>query len=224
MSFVHRKESLLGYDDLTATTLPTGRTYATPTGERYPSITTVLSILSEEHIAAWKEKVGEEEARKVSFRASNRGTKVHEMIEKYVANDPDYAAGYMPHVVANFMSVKPILDSRLGLIYEQEAALYSHHLGVAGRVDLVGEFDGQLSIVDWKTSAKTKRKSWVENYFIQESAYAIMWEERTGVPITQLVTIIAVDHSKPQVFVEHRDSWSKTLLETIDLFKTRNSL
>ena len=133
----------------------------------------------------------------------------------------DYEQKYLPNVVGNFMDVKPILDERIGDVYAQEAPLYSTHLGVAGRVDCVAMFDGKLSIIDFKTARKPKRKEWIENYFIQESAYAVMWEERTGTPIVQLVTIIAVDNNPPQVFVEHRDNWTTKLVETIDEYKRR---
>lgn len=210
----------LGYDDLVATTADTGRTYAAPTGISYPSITTVLSILSEDHIRAWRARVGEEEANKISRRASGRGTAVHAMLEKYVDNDPTFDEGVMPLIKSNFMEVKDILDKRLTKVYAQEAALYSDHLGVAGRVDCVGVFDGKNSIIDYKTARKTKKKEWCEGYFVQETAYAIMWEERTGMPITQLVTVIAGDEG-PQVFIEHRDNWSKKLLETIAEYKRR---
>jgi len=210
----------LGYDDLVATTADTGRTYAAPTGVSYPSITTVLSILSEDHIRAWRARVGEEEANKISRRASGRGTAVHAMLEKYVDNDPTFDEGVMPLIKSNFMEVKDILDKRLTKVYAQEAALYSDHLGVAGRVDCVGVFDGKNSIIDYKTARKTKKKEWCEGYFVQETAYAIMWEERTGMPITQLVTVIAGDEG-PQVFIEHRDNWSKKLLETIAEYKRR---
>ena len=210
----------LGYDDLVATTADTGRTYAAPTGISYPSITTVLSILSEDHIRAWRARVGEEEANKISRRASGRGTAVHAMLEKYVDNDPTFDEGVMPLIKSNFMEVKDILDKRLTKVYAQEAALYSDHLGVAGRVDCVGVFDGKNSIIDYKTARKTKKKEWCEGYFVQETAYAIMWEERTGMPITQLVTVIAGDEG-PQVFIEHRDNWTKKLLETIAEYKRR---
>ena len=218
--FKHEKTDL-GYEDLIAETGASGRKYATPDGHRYPSVTTVLSILSEEFIQRWRARVGEEEANKISHRASTRGTAVHECIEKYLDNDENYAEGYMPHIIDNFNAVKPVLDKRIGTIYLQEAALYSEHLGLAGRVDCVGEFDGVLSIIDFKTSKKLKKKDWITNYFIQESAYAIMWEERTGTPIVNLVTIITVDNEEPQVFVEHRDNWVPKLLETINEYKRR---
>jgi len=222
--------------EMEATTTPTGRTYKTPDGINLPSITTVLSILSRDSIAKWKARVGVEEANRISYRASTRGTAVHEICEKYVNNDPDYlmipvenSEGVTeirkatPDLVDSFLQLKPILDERLTKVYAQEAPLYSTHLGVAGRVDCVGVFDGKISIIDYKTSRKPKRKEWITNYYMQESAYAIMWEERTGMPITQLVTIISVDGHKPQVFVEHRDNWVRPLRDTIAKYNQENT-
>ena len=127
----------------------------------------------------------------------------------------------MPNIIANFLSVKEVLDERIGKIYGQELPLYSDHLRVAGRVDCVAQFDGKDSIIDFKTSRKPKLRKYITNYFQQESAYAVMWEERTRMPITQLVTIVAVDDSKPQVFIEHRDNWVPELLQTIKLFENQ---
>ena len=220
MNFIHEQVELTEMD---AVTTDTGRQYRTPEGIDLPSITTVLSILSRESIAKWRARVGEEEANRVSHRASSRGTKVHEIIEKYVNNDPNFKDGYTPDIIASFLDVQPILDERLTKVYAQEAPLYSTHLGVAGRVDCVGVFDGQLSIIDYKTSMKPKRKEWVKNYFMQEAGYAVMWEERTGMPITQLVTVISVDNNEPQVFIEHRDNWINTLKNTIKQYNEENS-
>jgi genome maintenance exonuclease 1 len=223
--------------EMTAVTTDTGRQYETPEGITLPSITTVLSILSRDSIAKWRARVGEKEANRVSYRASTRGTAVHEICEQYVNNDPDYDK-YMamdidtgeqkltkrtPDLIDSFLKIKPILDERLTTVHAQEAPLYSTHLGVAGRVDCVGVFDGKLSIIDYKTSMKPKRLDWVKNYFMQESAYSIMWEERTGMPITQLVTIISVDNHEPQVFIEHRDNWVRPLRDTIAQYNEENS-
>lgn len=205
--------------EMNAVTTDSGRKYKTPEGIDLPSITTVLSILSRDSIAAWRKRVGEAEANKISGRASGRGTRVHEITEKYIDNDPNYKDGYTPDIIHSFNVMKPVLDGFIGTVYAQEAPLYSTHLGVAGRVDCVAEFDGQLSIIDFKTAMKKKQKSWINNYFMQEAAYAIMWEERTGQPITQLVTIISVDgEDKPQIFVEHRDNWINSLRDTIEKY------
>jgi genome maintenance exonuclease 1 len=217
----HHVDWKLDYKDLNTLTVDKERKYETPDGVLYPSVTTVLSILSEDHIRAWRARVGEEEANKISHRASTRGTAVHAIIEKYINNVENYGEGFMPHVVNNFCSVKNVLDAGLGKIYAQEAALYSRHLRLGGRVDCIAEWNGKLSIIDFKTSAKLKRKENIEGYFIQECAYAIMWEERTGIPITQLVTIIAVDNEEPQVFIEHRDRFSEKLLSTIQEYYNR---
>lgn len=214
----------LGYDDLVAETGENGRKYVDPEGNWYPSITTVLSILSRDFIEEWKKRVGEEEANAISYRAATRGTAIHEMAEQYLLNNPDYKEGRLPSDLFSFNTIKPILDSRVGRIYAQECPLYSKHLGVAGRVDCVAEFDGKLSIIDFKTSKKPKKAEWIHNYFIQEAAYAIMWEERTGMPITQLVTVMTVDHDSPMVFIEHRDNWVNKLLGTIKQYKQENAL
>lgn len=209
----------LGYGDLDCETSDTGRKYISPTGKAYPSITTVLSLLSRDSIAAWRKRVGEEEANKISTRASTRGTAVHDLLEKYVNNDPDFDKGVMPHIKQSFYDVKHILDTRLDKVYAQEAPLYSDHLCLAGRVDCVGVWDGKNSIIDYKTSRKPKKKEWISSYFMQCCAYAIMWEERTGVPITQLVVVVAVDNDDAQVFVEHRDNWTDKLWDAINNYR-----
>ena len=209
--------------EMNAVTTEEGRRYRTPEGVDLPSITTVLSILSRDSIMKWRRRVGAEEANRISHRASTRGTAVHAIIEKYINNEENFKDGYTPDIIGSFLDLKPILDGRIGRVYAQEAPLYSNHLGVAGRVDCVADFDGKLSIIDFKTSMKPKRKDWITNYFMQESAYAIMWEERTDRPITQLVTIISVDNHDPQIFVEHRDTWVRPLRETIAQYNAENS-
>lgn len=211
MGFIHEKIDI-GYDDLDTDTQPSGRTYITPDGRKYPSITTVLSILHEEDIAAWKARVGDEEANKVSNKATSRGTHVHAIIEKYLKNED--TSGFLPHVIQSLRNIKPILDSRIGTIFGLETPLYSTHLKIAGRVDCIAEFDGVPSIVDFKTSKRPKKKEQIPNYFAQMSAYAIMWEERTGMPITNTVIIMDVDDNEPLVFKEHRDNYTKLLLDT----------
>lgn len=217
MEFKHEPIDL-GYNDLTAITAKSGRTYTDPAGNSYPSITTVLSILSREAIQKWRARVGEEEANRISSQASGRGTKVHNLLEKYVNNDPDYLKGEMPHNIQTFKDIQPTLDKCLTKVYAQEAPLYSAHLGVAGRVDCVGQWEGVDAIIDYKTSKKLKKKEWISGYFMQCAAYAVMWEERTGMPIKKLVIAIAGDEG-PQVFIEDRDNWTKKLINTITEYK-----
>ena len=212
--FIHEKIEI-GYDDLVVENGANGRRYLSPEGNKYPSITTVLGVLSRAGIAAWRARVGDEEANKISHRASTRGTAVHDIVEKYLDNEE--LPEVLPHITASLSNLKPSL-SRIGRIFAQESPLYSKHLGVAGRVDCVGEYDGVPSIIDFKTSKKIKKKEWITSYFMQAAAYAIMWEERTGMPITNLVTIMDVDNEQPVVYVEHRDNWTTTLQETIELY------
>ena len=211
MEFKHETIDL-GYGDLVADTQPTGRTYVTPDGIRYPSITTVLGILSEASITAWRKRVGEEEANRVGGRASARGTLVHSIVEKYLLNEN--TTEYLPHIRQSLENLRPILDSRIGTIYGLEVPLYSSYLGVAGRCDCVAEFDGVPSIVDFKTSKRVKKKEYISNYFAQMAGYAVMWEERTGMPITNTVIIMDVDDNEPLVFKEHRDNHIELLIDT----------
>ena len=147
MNFLHEPVDL-GYDDLIAVTKDSGRVYTDPNNNTYPSITTVLSILSEDAIKAWRARVGEEEANRISKTASNRGTAVHDLLERYVNNESDFDKEVDSHIMQSFYDVKPVLDKCLTKVYAQEAGLYSERLGVAGRVDCVGEWNEliQLSI------------------------------------------------------------------------------
>ena len=211
MEFIHEKIDI-GYDDLVATTTSSGRTYNDPDGNSYPSITTVLNIINEESIAAWRKKVGNEVANKVSTQASGRGTLVHEIVEKYLKNES--TNDFLPHIRQSLENLRPILDSSIGRIFGLETPLFSRHLGMAGRVDCVAEFEGGPSIIDFKTSRRPKTKDKIPNYFAQMSGYAVMFEERTGMPIVNTVIIMDVDGSQPIVFKEHRDNYIELLLET----------
>lgn len=186
---------------LTRETGKDGRKYFTPEGSTYPSITTVLSILSKDKIKEWRKRVGEEEANKISQQASTRGTAVHQLAEDYLNNKPDWKKGVMPANLFSFSQIKSIIDNRIDNIWFQEEFLYSDKLQCAGQVDCIAEFDGQLSIIDFKTSRKPKKEEWIVNYFIQASFYAAAFYERTGIPIKQGVIVISVDDSEPQVFV-----------------------
>ena len=220
--FFNHRVLELGYEDLvTESSERTGRLYCTPDGNRYPSVTTVLSILSEDAIREWRQRVGPEEANRVSRVASSRGTHVHNVIEKYLRNDETYLDGASLVAQANFKSIKPIIDERIGDIWALEIPLYSDYLNIAGRCDCIAEWDGVLSIVDWKTSGRIKEKDDIHSYFIQKAAYAIMFEERTGKPIVNLVTAMTVDNEEPLIFKEHRDNWAPKLLETIAEYKRR---
>ena len=209
----------LDYDlsELETETIDGKRFYVTPTG-KLPSITTVLSILSRDGIKAWRAKVGEAEANKISTKASRRGTSVHAMCEDYINNDLD-AKKYLPNDRETFNSLKPVLDEHLDNVYAQEVPLWSEYLGVAGRVDCIAEWDNKIAVIDFKTSRKLKKKEYISNYFQQCAAYAVMWEERTGIPINKIVVVIAVDGEQPQVFEERRDNYIYECVETIARYR-----
>ena len=215
--FKHEKIDI-GYDDLDTTTTNSGRDYLTPDGSLYPSVTTVLSILNEDIIKAWRQRVGEEEANRISGKASNRGTRVHSIVEKYLNNED--TVKFLPHIRQSLENLKPVLND-IETIYGLEVPLYSHYLGLAGRCDCIGKYNGVPSIIDFKTSRYIKKKEKISNYFAQGAAYSIMWEERTGLVAPNIVIIMDVDHEKPLVFVEHRDNWTKLLTETIEEYKKR---
>tara|TARA_R100000231_G_C5312413_1_gene160821 strand:- start:203 stop:880 length:678 start_codon:yes stop_codon:yes gene_type:complete len=213
MKRVFKHEELdIGYDDLVADTRETGRVYVAPDGSRYPSVTTVLGILSEDSIREWRQRVGEEEANKVSHRASNRGTAVHSVIEKYLRNED--TSDNLPHIKQSLANLRPILDKSIGKIFGLETALYSRHLGMAGRCDCIAEWNGVPSIIDFKTSRRIKKKENIASYFAQASAYAIMFEERTGLAIPNTVIVMDVDDNHPLIFEEHRDNFVELLLST----------
>jgi genome maintenance exonuclease 1 len=197
----------INLETLDCDTTPAGRFYYPPSGEKFPSVTTVLGVQDKSGLEAWRKRVGEEEAKRISVQAANRGSDVHLIAENYLNNMKDYGKGRMPVNVMTFNTLKPILDSRVNNIYFQEAPLYSRKIKTAGRVDLIAEFDGKLSIIDFKTSKKLKEAKWIEGYFMQESFYAAAFYELTQIPIKQIVTLIMVDDEKPQVFIEQPLKW-----------------
>jgi genome maintenance exonuclease 1 len=179
------------------------RVYATPSGRAYPSVTTVTGLHSKQGILDWRKKVGEEAANAISTRAANRGTRIHQLCEDFLLGEhvePDIFDQDL------FKKIRTHLD-KIDNIHALESPLYSDHLEVAGTVDCIAEYDGKLAVIDFKTSSKLKQRDWIHGYFMQTSAYAVMFEERTGIPIGKLVIIIGVDDEEPQIFTERRDDW-----------------
>ena len=198
------------------------RHYDTP-GGLYPSVTTITSQVGKEAIKEWRERIGPKEANKIVKKASRRGTRVHKICEDYINNVEINYKEIEPINHFLFKQIKPILDIHLGEVLGVECALYSDYLRVAGRVDCVGIFDGKASIIDFKTTSKRKRRDWIQNYFMQESAYAVMFEERYKIPVSQLVTIIAVDSDEPQLFIENRDDYIQEFIRYRDLWDSNQS-
>ena len=179
------------------------RVYLTPDGDKFPSVTTVISNNAKKMagIAKWRERVGIEEANRISARSTKRGTTYHSIVEDYFNNCLDineYKKSPLP-VVMFHQTVQTL--NRINNIYLQEAALYSKHLELAGRVDCIAEFDGELSIIDFKTSATPKREEYLYDYFVQETAYACMLQELYDVSVKKIVTIVACENGETQVKV-----------------------
>ena len=189
----------------------------------YPSVTTVLSAdkSKDESLARWRARVGEEEANKISRQSMTRGTDVHLMIEDYILGQENQKK-MMPNVVSMFHGLKKLADDHINNIRLVEGQLFSHHLRVAGTVDLVAEYEGRLSVIDWKTARAPKKKEYIHSYFIQESAYAVMFEERTNLPVDQLVTLL-VHPEGTQVFVEKRDDWIGKFEKLREMFDQQKS-
>lgn len=199
--------------ELESVTTDQGRFYKVPNGEQYRSVTTVTGIKSRASIAEWRKKVGEEKANQISTRAASRGTKFHDIIEKYLNNSlVESVEMQNPLPYTLFKNVKKNLD-RINNIHLLESALYSDYLRLAGRVDCIAEFDGVLSVIDFKTSSKEKEEYQIENYFVQETAYAAMYYERYNIRPEQLVTIISCEDGSSQLFVKKNIGYYFKLLK-----------
>ena len=214
MNFRHVKLSELDFE-LESTTTDKGRVYRVPGGELYPSITTVLSAYNKKAIIEWRQRVGEEKANEISRKASGRGTKLHNTVEKYLLNEMTdmKLQTMMPDIKEMFFDMRKIIDENIGDIYGIEQPLYSHKLKLAGRCDCIAEWNGELAIVDWKTASRTKDKDHIQNYFMQATAYAEMFEERTGRAIDTIVVAISVQSESPQLFVEKKSKYLLPLNE-----------
>lgn len=184
-----------------------------------PSVTTILSAFDTDWLDEWKARVGHEEADRVSHHASTQGTLVHEAIEAHVGNQP--LPKMMPHVHLMFNGLRKQADRHVNNVHMIEGQMLSKHLRCAGTVDMIAEWDGVLSVIDWKTAGKSKKWEWIHNYFKQESAYAVMYEENGGPPISQLITCIVASDGSVQVFKEKRDDWIGGFIEARDSFESQ---
>ena len=195
------------------------RFYLTPDGNEYPSITTVLSVRNKEALFEWRKRVGNEVANHVSRQAMTRGTKVHHMCEDFLNNEFDINKAkkdFLPYCL--FTRLAEEVLCKIDMIKSQECGLYSDKYKVAGRVDCIAEYDGVLSIVDFKTSTKEKNESWIENYFIQGSAYAEMFKEHFGEEVTQVVILIVTEEGTTQVFKKNKVDYLPKLKQAVEDF------
>jgi len=187
------------------------RLYETPSGKMYPSVTSVLSKINKQGILEWRARVGEEEANKISALASSRGTRVHKMLEKYILNDDSYLEKAMPLNMEMFNQIKEYLDSYVTKVYGSELQMYSDDLKLAGTSDLLCHMHDERAVVDFKTSTNSKKREWIDNYFLQSAAYCIMAEERYNLSFNQFCILIATEHEGLQFFWEHAEPYKKKL-------------
>lgn len=193
------------------------RLYETPDGSYYPSVTTITGQMNAKAISEWRQRVGEKVATQITKQASARGTSIHKLCEHYILGTMDDVK-IMPSNKEMFSSMANHLAETIGKVYAVEGFLYSDFLRAAGQVDMIAEYNGVLSVVDFKTSKKKKNPDWIENYFVQEAAYSFMFEERTQLQVGQLVTVIGVDgEDEPQVFIKNTKERNQYLLKFLEL-------
>ena len=204
------------------------RHYVTPTGERYPSVTTVLSDYGKEGILEWRKRVGEVKANEISRKATTRGTSVHKALEMYLKNEDISSLEMLPNVKSLFIRMKQEIDSKINNIHCLEDKLFSHELGLAGTVDCIAEHNGILSVVDFKTSIRLKKKENIGNYFMQAAAYRQMFHEMTGLLPKQVIILIGVDTANfCQTLLVKEDELElhkQELLKYIEAYKSKNNL
>ena len=211
--------------EIKATTTDGVRLYETPEGNHYPSITTVLSVRNKKGLHDWRKRVGDDVANYVARKAANRGTAVHHMCEDYLNNDFDeekHKKKFLPYVLFN--QLRESVLQKIDNIYAQECGLYSDKYKVAGRVDCIAEYDGKLSIIDFKTSSKERSDDWNESYYIQASAYAEMFEERTGIEINQVAILVVTEDGVVQEFVKNKTEYLPMLTDTIKEWEEKNEM
>ncbi len=181
------------------------RLYNLPNGDWVPSITSVTSFHNREVFRKWRQRVGDAEANRITKESTTRGTDYHEAAQAYLENRELDWNNYLPLTEFMFKSSQPYLD-KIGKIHAIERTLYSEYLGLAGRVDCIAEYDGELAIIDFKTSKKIKPEKWVEQYFVQETAYACMYYELTGIAVEKLITIMVTPEGDVHVYDKRNKS------------------
>ena len=184
-------------------------------GKNYPSITTVLNIRKKEGLQEWRNNVGEEVANYEMRRAANRGKATHTLVEQYLKGETPSERGVLP--LGLFKLLKPYVD-QINNVHLLEAIMYSHKLTIAGQVDCVAEYNGKLSVIDFKTANKERQEGWIDNYFLQTTAYAVMYGEIFGTPIEQIVVLIAGEDGSVACYKKDKKDFMEPLGEAIQNF------
>lgn len=206
-------------ENLDTETVDNKRYYVTPSGQRLPSVTTVVGAMKKKEVMAWRRRVGEAEANRISKLATGRGNRVHTLAEKYLLNETIEWKKEMPDAVEMFQSISPHF-AKINNIHYMEQSMWSEKIGLAGRVDLIAEWEGKLSVIDFKTSKRIKTEDKIQDYFAQCVAYAMMYEEHIEQPIDQIVILMAVENSEPLIFVKETKDYVDTLYEHIEFYKS----
>jgi hypothetical protein len=212
------RHNLVPFEELKSETINGERYYTLPDGvTKLKSVTTILAEKSDKtKLIEWRERVGEKEANKISEQSKRRGNAIHDLAENYIRNNVKYKAGHMPINIDMFKPIKKILDKHVDDIYGIELPLYSTALGCAGKTDLVAHYNDIPSIIDFKNSKKTKKESWIEDYFLQSTIYSMMFERKYKIKIPQIVIIITVeDEPNPQIFVKRRSEFVNKSIEIL---------
>ena len=184
-------------------------------GKNYPSVTTVLNIRKKDGLVEWRKNVGEEVANYEMRRAANRGKATHTLVEQYLKGETPSERGVLP--LGLFKLLKPYVD-QINNVHCLETIMYSHKLTIAGQVDCIAEYNGKLSVIDFKTANKERNEGWVDNYFLQTTAYAIMYEELFDKPIEQIVILIAGEDGSVSCFKKDKKEFIEPLGEAIQNF------
>ena len=192
----------------------------------YPSITTVLGDQPEKKkaIAEWRARVGAEEANKISSQAARRGTNLHNLLESYIQGDNQYLKDVMPSTIDRFRLVQKCLDENLQMVYASETPMYSDILRIAGTADLICEWNGEVTVVDFKTARKMKTPDMITDYFVQATAYSIMFEEHTGIECHHFAILMVSDEGEFQVFPGKRNEYVAELIRIRNGYEYRKSL
>ena len=184
-------------------------------GKNYPSITTVLGVQKKEGLEKWRKAVGEEAANWEMGRAARRGKATHTLVEQYLKSETPAIRDVLP--LGLFRLMKPYID-QIDNVQLSEEVMYSHKLTIAGQVDCVADYNGKLSVIDFKTANKERKEDWIENYYIQTCAYAIMYEELFGKRIEQLVILMAGEDGTMRSFIRDKKDFEPKLEESIKYF------
>ena len=221
MSFIHH--NYLGELELEKKEQNGIRLYNLPNGNWVPSISSVTSFYNRQIFVKWRERVGLEEANRITKRATARGTDFHQVCQDYLENKELNWDDYQPLTKFMFYHLKPELD-KINNIHAIERTLYSEYLGLAGRVDCIAEYEGELAVIDFKTSEKIKPEEWIENYFVQEMFYAAAYYELTEIPIKKLITLMVTPGGEVKVFDKrNKGDYIKLLVRYIKEFVSHNT-